>query len=75
MSVYTKTNSYTLKQLEAHSKWLNDQLEQFKSISTDFDTVFFYEGYATALRGGASLLVQYIKSLCSVQVILTLTTR
>jgi hypothetical protein len=58
MSVYANTNTYALKQLESHSKWLNDQLEQFKSISSDFDTIFFYEGYATPLLGGASILVE-----------------
>jgi hypothetical protein len=57
LSLYTKTNSYLLKQLEAHSKILNDQLEQFKSISSDFETIFFVEGYATPLPGYGSLLV------------------
>ncbi|KAN0104171.1 hypothetical protein V8E51_009916 [Hyaloscypha variabilis] len=57
MSIYAKTNSHTLSQLEVHSTWLNDQLEHFKSISSDFDTVFIYEGYATSLLGGASIMV------------------
>ena len=57
MSLYTNTNNYLLKQLEAHSKGLNDQLEQFKSISTDFETVFFVESYATPLPGYGSMLV------------------
>lgn len=35
-----------------------DQLEQFKSISSDFETTFLYEGYPTMLGGRKRLMLR-----------------
>ncbi|GME23020.1 hypothetical protein L207DRAFT_627774 [Neofusicoccum parvum] len=57
VSVYGKTNDNALKHLEQHSEWLNDQLEQYKAISSDFDTKFCFEGTETLIMGRYKVLV------------------
>lgn len=56
-SIYYHTSDHILKHLEEHSEWLEDQIEHFKSISSDFETKFCYETYPTRLKAGQSLLV------------------
>ncbi|KAL1634772.1 hypothetical protein SLS56_002174 [Neofusicoccum ribis] len=56
ISVYEKTNDIVLKHLEQHSEWLNDQMEQYKAISSDFDTKFCFEAYETPIAAGRSIL-------------------
>lgn len=55
--MYGKTNDNALKHLEQHSEWLNDQLEQYKAISSDFDTKFCFEGTETLIMGRYKVLV------------------
>lgn len=58
VSLYEKTNDSALKHLEQHSEWLNDQLEQYKAISSDFDTKFCFEAYETPMFAGRTIWVR-----------------
>ena len=56
-SVFAKTNKEILKHLKKNSEWLEHQQALFLPISTQFETIYFYETYPTPLPGGGSLLV------------------
>ena len=62
-SIFTNTNGQILEHLAKNSEWLEYQQTLFLPISSQFETVYFYETYLTPLLGGGSLLV------CSSQVI------
>ncbi|OCK78308.1 TPR-like protein [Lepidopterella palustris CBS 459.81] len=54
-SVFIPANSKLLEHLRRDSEFLREQLLQYGPISTDFETVYFYEAYATKV-GGVSRL-------------------
>lgn len=56
-SIVINTNPDYLAVLERNSHWLEQQQVQYNSISSRFDTKFFYEIYETQLPGGGKLLV------------------
>lgn len=52
-SIRGNTNNNLLKHLEAHSEFVQEQNESFKSIAQDFELVFAYEGLPTPVIGKA----------------------
>jgi hypothetical protein len=50
-SLYSHTNDKVLKNLRRDSPELQAQLSNFASISSRFDTKFFYEAYETKVGG------------------------
>ena len=56
-SIFAKTNKEILKHLAKNSEWLEHQQALFLPISSQFETIYFYETYPTPLPGGGSLLV------------------
>lgn len=56
-SIVKNTKPEYLDVLERNSQWLEQQQVQYNSISSKFDTKFFYEIYETELPGGRKLLV------------------
>ncbi|KAF8526934.1 hypothetical protein BU17DRAFT_82396 [Hysterangium stoloniferum] len=58
-SLLRPTNKKVAQHLTANSEVLQDQLDQYNSISRLYNTVFFYETYSTPIPGGLSqVLVQ-----------------
>ena len=58
-SIFAKTNREILEHLAKNSEWLEYQQALFLPISSQFETVYFYETYPTPLPGGGSLLVRF----------------
>jgi hypothetical protein len=56
-SIFVNTNDKLLDTLEKDSENLQHQLEQYKSISGDFETKFAYETKATPLVLGKAMVV------------------
>lgn len=56
-SIVKNTKADYLDVLERNSQWLEQQQVQYNSISSRYDTKFFYEIYETELPGGLKLLV------------------
>lgn len=56
-SIFVKTNDRLLNILEKDSEALQQQLGQYTSISTDFETKFAFETKATPVALGRSILV------------------
>lgn len=57
MSIFKNTKTEYLKHLGEQSEWLDSLQKDYNSISTRFDTKYFYEEYATELPTGGSLYV------------------
>jgi hypothetical protein len=51
-SIYSETNDVVLRDLRSHSPALQQQLAQYSTISSKYDTRFFFEVYETVLFGG-----------------------
>ena len=56
-SIYSETNDTIVQDLQLHSKTLQQQLDQYASISHKYETKFCYEMYETKLFGGKSMKV------------------
>lgn len=56
-SVVAHTNTKVMRNLEEDSEWLQMQLGQYRSISNDFVTKFYYETLRTPLPLGGSKMV------------------
>jgi hypothetical protein len=56
-SIFRQSNTSLLEHLERDSAWLEQQLEQYKSISSDIFTLFCFESYPTRLASGISVMV------------------
>ena len=56
-SIYSETNDIILQDLQSHSKTLQQQLDQYTSISHKYDTKFCYEMYETKLFAGKFMKV------------------
>ena len=56
-SLYSHTNDQVLRNLRRDSPELQAQLSNFASISSRFDTKFFYEAYETKVVGGVQTRV------------------
>lgn len=56
-AIVKNTKPQYLEILEHNSEWLEQQQVQYNSISSQFDTKYFYEMYETELPGGRKLLV------------------
>ena len=54
VSIFANTNKEILEHL---AEWLEYQQALFLPISSEFETIYFYETYPTPLPGGGSLLV------------------
>ena len=59
LSVYDSTNDAVLKDLQLHSKPLQQQLYGYSAISHKYITKFYYEMYETKLFSGISKKVGY----------------
>src|SRR2546429_6851880 len=55
--VFWTTDPELLKHLKRDSEWLGMQLTQYKHISMEFNTVFFFERLETTIFGGKKELV------------------
>jgi hypothetical protein len=51
------TNNIIVKDLELHSKVLQEQLDRYKAISHKYATIFCYEKYPTKLFAGKRVKV------------------
>lgn len=58
-SIVKHTNVEYLEVLERHSQWLEQQQVHYNSISSRFDTTFFYETYETPVPGGGTIMVYF----------------
>jgi hypothetical protein len=58
-SIFQHTNTAILENLEKDSAWLEIQLEQYKSISSEVFTIFCFESYPTRLPVGTSMMVSF----------------
>lgn len=56
-SIWLNTNSQLLRHLESNSEWLDQTQMRYSSISSHFDTKFFYEAKETPTVAGRYLLV------------------
>lgn len=56
-SIFQHTSIAILEHLEKDSEWLEMQLEQYKSISLEFFTIFCFESYPTPIPAGRSMMV------------------
>jgi hypothetical protein len=56
-SIFQHTSTAILEHLEKDSEWLEVQLEQYKSISSEVFTIFCFESYPTPLLAGRSMMV------------------
>ncbi|OXV11944.1 hypothetical protein Egran_00299 [Elaphomyces granulatus] len=56
-SIFRHTNTAILEHLEKDSAWLEIQLEQYKSISSEVFTIFCFESYPTPLPVGTSMMI------------------
>ncbi|KAH0557139.1 hypothetical protein GP486_005073 [Trichoglossum hirsutum] len=56
-SVFTKTNAAIIKHLKTNSEWLQQQLDQFTAISSDFKIKYCYEAFETPLILGKSAMI------------------
>ena len=56
-SIYSETNHTILQDLRSHSRALQQQLDQYTSISHKYETKFCYEMYKTKLFAGKSMKV------------------
>ena len=56
-SVFVAADNHLLQHLERDSEWLQQQLGQYGSISSDFITKFAYEEYKTPTVLGHTILV------------------
>ena len=56
-SIYSETNDTIVQDLQSHSKTLQQQLDQYASISHKYETKFCYEMYETKLFAGKSMKV------------------
>lgn len=56
-SIVKHTNVEFLDVLERNSQWLEQQQVHYNSISSRFDTTFFYETYETLIPGGGTIMV------------------
>ena len=56
-SIYSETNNTIVKDLQSHSKTLQQQLNQYAPISHKYETKFCYEMYETKLFAGKSMKV------------------
>ncbi|KAF2495908.1 hypothetical protein BU16DRAFT_459726, partial [Lophium mytilinum] len=59
-SVFRHTNTAILEHLERDSEWLEIQLEQYKTISSEVFTIFCFESYPTPLPAGRSMMVNLL---------------
>ena len=57
LSIYSETNDTILQDLQSNSKALQQQLDQYTSISHKYETKFCYEMYETKLFSGKSMKV------------------
>jgi hypothetical protein len=58
-SIFQHTSTAILEHLERDSEWLELQLEQYKSISSEVFTIFCFESYPTPLPTGTSMMVGF----------------
>jgi hypothetical protein len=56
-SVFVPANDRLLRHLERDSEWLQQQLEPYSWISSEFVTKFAYEAYPTPTALGHSVMV------------------
>jgi hypothetical protein len=56
-SIFRLTNNRLLNLLEYGSEWLQDQQDQYRSVSSDFSTVYFYETQPMHVAPGITLVV------------------
>ena len=63
-SIFRHTSTAVLEHLEKNSEWLEIQLEQYKSISTEIFTIFCFESYPTPLPAGRSMMVSSLDEKC-----------
>ncbi len=59
-SIFRHTTTAILEHLETHSQWLEIQLEQYKSISSEIFTIFCFESFPTPLPARNSMMVSFI---------------
>lgn len=59
-SIFRHTSTSLLKHLEKDSEWLQTQIHQYRSISSDFFTIFCFESYPTPLLTGESIMVSVL---------------
>ncbi|OAL46213.1 hypothetical protein IQ07DRAFT_603591 [Pyrenochaeta sp. DS3sAY3a] len=57
VSIFQHTSTSLLTHLERDSEWLQIQLEQYNSISSDVFTIFCFESYPTPLFTGGSIMI------------------
>ena len=60
LSIYSETNDTILQDLQSNSKALQQQLDQYTSISHKYETKFCYEMYETKLFLGKSMKVCHL---------------
>ncbi|OCL01786.1 hypothetical protein AOQ84DRAFT_206150 [Glonium stellatum] len=56
-SIFRHTSTAILEHLERDSEWLETQLGQYNSISSEFRTIFCFESYPTPLPAGNSMMM------------------
>jgi hypothetical protein len=56
-SIFRHTSTAILQHLERDSEWLEMQLVQYNSISSEIRTIFCFESYPTPLPAGNSIMV------------------
>lgn len=56
-SIFQHTSTAILEHLEKDSEWLETQLEQYKSISSEIFTIFCFESFPTPLPARNSMMV------------------
>lgn len=59
-SIFVKADDRILKHLEQDSGWLQQQLGQYRPISSDFVTKFAYEIYPTPIALGGKMIVSIL---------------
>jgi len=59
-SIFQHTSTAILEHLEKDSEWLETQLEQYKSISSEIFTIFCFESFPTPLPARNSMMVSFI---------------
>ena len=58
-AIYTPTTDIIVKDIELHSKVLQEQLDRYKAISHKYATIFCYEKYPTKLFIGKRVKVRH----------------
>jgi hypothetical protein len=59
-SIFQHASTALLEHLERDSEWLEMQLEQYNSISSEIFTIFCFESRPTPLPAGQSMIVSSV---------------